>query len=55
MVPPGYKLKLYKGDWNSESKVFFGRMRDDEMGIFCHKLDEDWNNQAVQLKLIPMN
>ena len=56
MVPPGYKLELYKGnDFNGEMTTIVGKMRDDEMGIFCHKLDADWNNKATQLKLIPLH
>ena len=39
MVPPGYKLELYKGDkggWDNEKTTIVGRLRDDEKGIFCH-------------------
>ena len=55
LVPPGYKLTLYKG--RGESKDILGRLREDEMGIFCHKLDDDWNDQVegVRLEYYPLS
>ena len=54
MVPPGYELILYEGDWQSASYTVTGRMRDDNMGIFCHVLPDEWNNRATQLRYRPL-
>ena len=54
MVPPGYELILYEGDYQSASYTVTGRMRDDNMGIFCHVLPDEWNNRATQLKYRPL-
>lgn len=54
MVPPGYELILYEGDYQSASYTVTGRMRDDNMGIFCHVLPDEWNNRATQLKYRPV-
>ena len=54
MVPPGYELILFENGYASASYTVTGRMRDDEMGIFCHVLPAEWNNRASQLKFRPL-
>ena len=51
MVPPGYELILFEGDFTSARYTVTGRMRDDEMGMHCHVLPAEWSDRASQLKL----
>ena len=48
MVPPGYKLELYKDEsWESKPHTVIGRLRDDSEGIFCYNLTgTDFDNRT---------
>ena len=45
MVPPGWKLEMWRNDNEDEAPyTIYGSMRDDLKGVLCHVIDDGFKN-----------